>query len=428
MAGNIMATLFFGGLIIGLGIQFYFAFIPPRGFQIEFQNERAEYQEPDPGKGQPDGNLGKHHAGVIVEHGDPVLRQELVEQTAAHVADDPEQVHHGRHGGSQQGMDGEQQGRDEEEGELERLGDPHQHGGQGGRDQQAGHLGLVLPGGSGVDGERNPHGPEDLGVAVQGEAALGEQLDQRPGALAELQHVLGPVELDAAFHRGRAEDEGAVDEVVQAGRDQDPLKEGVNPDAERAGDQHELLQGGDAHLHLGPAQQGQPGAGDHHEEGDYGDERAALEDAEKDRQLPVEQPGVQGGDDAGDGDGTYDAGVQGLDAGHHGQPALATHRLVEVDPEIVAPGHPHGIDEVVPGHEADQHGEAGAGLSLVCQTDRQADGKYQRHISKYCPATLFNNMNYLKKQSLRIGQRLSHEHGIFQHDCNAYHHTCEWKQ
>lgn len=89
--------------------------------------------------------------------------------------------------------------------------------------------------------------------------------------------MLGPVELDAAFHRGRAEDEGAVDEVVQAGRDQDPLKEGVNPDAERAGDQHELLQGGDTHLHLGPAQQGQPGAGDHHEEGDYGDERAALE-------------------------------------------------------------------------------------------------------------------------------------------------------
>lgn len=57
MAGNIMAALFFGSLIIGLGIQFYFAFIPPRGFQIEFQNERAEYQEPDPGKGQADGNL-----------------------------------------------------------------------------------------------------------------------------------------------------------------------------------------------------------------------------------------------------------------------------------------------------------------------------------------------------------------------------------
>ena len=79
-----------------------------------------------------------------MEHRDPVLRQELVQQAAAHVADHPKGVHHRCHGGRQHGVNGKQQRRDKQEGELQRLGDPDQHRGEAGRDQQPRHLDAVF--------------------------------------------------------------------------------------------------------------------------------------------------------------------------------------------------------------------------------------------------------------------------------------------
>ena len=55
---------------------------------------------------------------MVVEHGDPVLRQELVEQAAAKVAYHAADIHHRRHSGRQHRMDGKQQRRDKQEGEL----------------------------------------------------------------------------------------------------------------------------------------------------------------------------------------------------------------------------------------------------------------------------------------------------------------------
>lgn len=63
---------------------------------------------------------------------------------------------------------------------------------------------------------------------------------------------------------------------------------------------------------------------DHHEEGDNGDKGAALKDAEKDRQLAIKQAVVQCRHDAGDDDGPYDAGIQGLDPRHHGEATFPT--------------------------------------------------------------------------------------------------------
>jgi hypothetical protein len=57
-----------------------------------------------------------------MEHRDPVLRQELVEQAAAMLH--PADVHHRRHGRRQHRVNGKQQRRDKQEGELQRFGNP----------------------------------------------------------------------------------------------------------------------------------------------------------------------------------------------------------------------------------------------------------------------------------------------------------------
>ncbi|MNL56847.1 hypothetical protein D3C87_1803680 [compost metagenome] len=120
-----------------------------------------------------------------MEHRDPVLRQELVEQTAAHVADHAEDVHHGRHRCRQHRVNGEQQRGDKQESELQRFGDPHQHRGEGGRDQQARHFDAVFRRRGVPQRQRNPDGAEYFRVTVQGKTAFREQGFQRFGALAK---------------------------------------------------------------------------------------------------------------------------------------------------------------------------------------------------------------------------------------------------
>lgn len=132
-----------------------------------------------------------------MEHWDPVLRQELIEQAAAEVAYHPADVHHRRHSRRQHRVNGEQQRRDEEEGELQRLGDPDQHRGQGGRDQQTGDLDAVFRRGSEVERQRNPHRTKHFRVTVQGKAALREQRLQRFRTLTERLQMLCPVDLQS---------------------------------------------------------------------------------------------------------------------------------------------------------------------------------------------------------------------------------------
>ena len=70
---------------------------------------------------------------------------------------------------------------------------------------------------------------------MQGKAALREQRLQRFRTLTERLQMLCPVDLQSALHHSRAKDERAIDEVVQAGGDQDALKEDVNPHPKRPG-------------------------------------------------------------------------------------------------------------------------------------------------------------------------------------------------
>ena len=123
------------------------------------------------------------------------MRQELVEQAAAEIAHHPADVHYRRHGRRQHRVDGEQQRRDEQEGELQRLGDPDQHRGQRGGDQQAGNLDAIFRRGGEVERQRNAHRTKHFRVTVQGKAALREQRLQRFRTLTERLQMLCPVDL-----------------------------------------------------------------------------------------------------------------------------------------------------------------------------------------------------------------------------------------
>jgi len=69
----------------------------------------------------------------------------------------------------------------------------------------------------------------------------------------------------------------------------------------------------------------------------------------------------------------------------------------------MAPGHPHRVNKVVPGQEANQHRQARPALRLLREANRQADGKNQRHVAKDCPSALFNDVNNLREQMIGRG-------------------------
>ena len=119
-------------------------------------------------------------------------------------------------------------------GELQRFGDPNQHRGQGGGDQQAGDLDAIFRRGSEVERQRNPHRTKHFRVTVQSKAALREQRLQRFRTLTERLQMLRPVDLDTAFNNGWPKNKWPIDKVMKPGWDKNAFKEGVHPNAQRA--------------------------------------------------------------------------------------------------------------------------------------------------------------------------------------------------
>ena len=128
-------------------------------------------------------------------------------------------------------MNSEQRGCHEQEGKLQRLGNTDQHCGEGHRDQQGENLFTLLTACRGVEGGRDTEGREDLRVTVQCETAAGEELAQRLVALGKFADVGRPILHDTVRGHSVTEHERRVDEVVQAGWNQDALQEGVDPHA-----------------------------------------------------------------------------------------------------------------------------------------------------------------------------------------------------
>ena len=79
---------------------------------------------------------------------------------------------------------------------------------------------------------------------------------------------------------------------------------------------------------------------------------------------------MQGGHQPGNDDRADNAGIKRFNPGHHRQAAACRWLNGKVDAEEVAPGHPHRVNKVVPGEEANQHRQAGTALGLFRQADR----------------------------------------------------------
>ena len=84
-----------------IAVELDFALFPARGFQVQTRNQRFEDHEVNSGKADANADLGEHRRGVVVEHRDPVLRQERIQQAAAHIADHTCHVHQRRQRGGQ---------------------------------------------------------------------------------------------------------------------------------------------------------------------------------------------------------------------------------------------------------------------------------------------------------------------------------------
>ncbi|MNI35079.1 hypothetical protein D3C73_890900 [compost metagenome] len=191
---------------------------------------------------------------------------------------------------------------------------------------------------------------------------------------------------------------------MQTGRHQDPLHEGEQPHAEGIGFHIEALHGVDPHLDLGPELAGQPGHGQHDEEGDDEDQAHALEDGEVIRQLLLEETVVDPGHHAADDEGEDDAGIQRLDAPHQRQAAGAAHFLIEVDPKLRPPEGEHAVGEVVVGHVGKEGDQRRPGLTRLGKTHGERHAEQQGEVAEDGPAPRLDDGHHLEEVGVWVSQ------------------------
>ena len=143
---------------------------------------------------------------MILEEWDPVL-DEAVDEAAAEVTGKAEEVKRCGKRCSEDCMHCVEERCDEEEGELERLGDAAEDSRDRCRDQERCDLLAFLRLSAEVHGKGSARQSEDLGHAVEGEAAFREHFFQGMCARGKIIEMLEPVSLDTAIADGRAEDE-----------------------------------------------------------------------------------------------------------------------------------------------------------------------------------------------------------------------------
>ena len=159
---------------------------------------------------------------MILEERNPVLHKGI-NQAAAEVAGQAHSVKGSCQAGCQNSMDGIEERSHKQEGEFQRLCDAAEHSGDGSGNQERCRLFLLLGTGAHVDGQSRTGQAENLGIAVEGKAALREKVAEALTADSEIIEVLQPVSLDAAVADSGAEDERQVDEVMETCGQKDSL-------------------------------------------------------------------------------------------------------------------------------------------------------------------------------------------------------------
>ena len=327
---------------------------------------------------------------MILEEWDPVL-DEAVDEAAAEVTGKAEEVKRCGKRCSEDCMHCVEERCDEEEGELERLGDAAEDSRDRCRDQERCDLLAFLRLSAEVHGKGSARQSEDLGHAVEGEAAFREHFFQGMCARGKIIEMLEPVSLDTAIADGRAEDERQVDEVMQACRQEDAFGEGVAPyadDAARLEEELELLNGV---LDSRPYEAEEQGHRNHDGEADGYDKGRALEDAEPVRDLGIIEVVVNPRGAAGDEDGAEHAHVECLDVRDHREARACASCLAVIHSEEAAVQRQERGDEVVEAHVDDEGLHCAARRFLFREADWHGDGEEDWHLGEYRPGTLFDD-------------------------------------
>ena len=328
---------------------------------------------------------------MIGKERNPVLH-EAVDETAAEVARKPDGVERRRKRRRENGVQQVKQRRDEKEGEFQRLGDAAEHRRDRRRDQESRRLLALFRLSAGVDGERRARQAEDLAAAVQCEAALGEEVAQRLRARHEVVDMAEPIGLDATVDDGRAEDERQVDEVMEAGGQQDFFRERVRPDADDAACLEEELKLLNRVLYHRPDAAEDESHRDHDGEADGNDEGRAFENTKPIGDVRVVEVVVQIRRAARDEDRAEHAHVERLDVRDHRESCARSCRLAVVDAERAAVQREDGGDEVVEEHVDDEGFHGAARRLLLRKADGNGDGEENRHLREHRPRALLDDV------------------------------------
>ena len=141
------------------------------------------------------------------------------------------------------------------------------------------------------------------------------------------------------------------------------------------------------------------GCRQHNHKADGDDEGRSLEDAEPVRNFRIIEAVVEIGRNAGNEDGAEHAHVQGLDVGNHGQTRTGSGVLTIIDAEIAAVEAQDTRNEVVEDHVNDETFHSTASLLLLGKANGNGDGEENRHLFKYRPGTLLDDVPEIVPQS-----------------------------
>ena len=405
------------GLVLGGLLQ---VILTAGSLVVELLDQEAEQEEVDQDlnntQQQHNGPLGALHTGGQV-HQDGSQHIAAAEcGNAANLQQDDEQA-------GDAGMQDIQHGSDKDEHEVQGLRDGGQAGGDDqGNDGSGGAL-LVVGMGSVDEGSADTDVAEHLGEAnghvVDGvrELAAQLQLGHDDGVCAgndgitQLQHAAQVSEL-----------EGSVNQMVQAGGDQQTLQEAVHEQAEQIGALDEVSQSGNALLHNGP-----DNVADDTERNGHSDHAGKGEaDAGIDLECAVklllegliEDPAYQ----AAQQDAAEDAHIDDLDAqdlslagAEQAQHSGGLSQLAHLGQHNIGSFQ---IDQV--GHEADQ---ASLMLLPLCQGSGNTDDEQQTQIvDQDHHAFIHQFADDLNGAPLQEGQE-SGDGAIGQHGTNSQDHA-----
>ena len=390
------------------------------------QNNPAEDKEVDGGEAQSDDDLRDVLRIVIREERDPVLH-EAVNQTAAEVPRESERVEGRRQRCREQRVNQIEQRCDKEEGELQRLRDAAEHRRNRRGDEECRRLFLLLGLGADIDRESCTRQTEHLAAAMEGEAALGEEVTQALRARHEVVDMPEPVGLNAAVHNRGAIDERQIDEVMQTGGQEDFLRERICPDADDAAGLEEKLKVLDGVLNGRPDKAENECHRDHYDEADGDDESGSLEDAEPVGDVRVIEVIVQERRAAGDEDRTEHAHVERLDVGDHREPRAGTCCLTVVHAEHIRMERQKTCDEVVEQHIDDERLHRTACRLLLCEADRHGNGEEDRHLCEDRPRTLFDHVPEIVPYRTLCGDA-AEQPRVFTYDGHRHRETEEREQ